>query len=172
MGLRFFPVAASGRPKYSDDYLAPRGPARAHGGIDIFATQGTPIFAVQDGLVRTGLEPLGGIVLYLQGADGRTYFYAHLERAEGVLPRAVKAGDVIGYVGSTGNAAGTPPHLHFQITQADGLVTNPFPELLGFLPVDRRSSSRRSSSSSLHLNSSTGFAVVVLILLALASKKL
>ena len=168
--IRIFPVAASGDPKYSDDFAKPRQAGRTHEGIDIFAAPGTPVFAVQDGGVRTELDPRGGIVVWLIGTDARHYYYAHLSAVEGPMPRAVNVGDVIGRVGSTGNAAGTSPHLHFQIHGIDGAIVNPFPELLGFLPVDSPRT-LPSSPSSARLNSAAGFGVVLLVLLLLSSKR-
>lgn len=167
--IRIFPVAASGDPKYSDDFATPRDGGRTHEGIDIFAAAGTPVFAVQAGGVRTELDPRGGLVVWLLGTDARHYYYAHLQSVEGPMPRAVAVGDVIGRVGSTGNAAGKSPHLHFQIHTVTGETLNPFPELLGFLPVDSRSPSSPSSPRS--LNSAAGFGVVLLVLLLLSSKR-
>lgn len=123
--IRVFPVA--GRFQFADTWGAARSQGRAHQGTDIFAAQGTPVVAVNDGLARKGLDPLGGNVATLTDADAR-YYYAHLDAWEGDFPRKVKAGDVLGYVGTTGNAQGLTPHLHFGVYIGDEAV-NPFPEL-------------------------------------------
>lgn len=129
-----FPVASSGKPNFGDTFNAPRvtpSGTRKHEGIDIFATEGTPVFAVVDGNVRFATNKLGGNVAHLTSADGTWYYYAHLsayEPAEGGQ-RAVRAGDVIGYVGHTGNAVNTPSHLHFEAHPGNGVAVNPFEAL-------------------------------------------
>lgn len=114
MPVRVFPVDRVGQPTFTDDWGAPRGGGRAHEGTDVFAREGTPVRAVDAGRVRFDENALGGHTAYVVTSDGTSYYYAHLQRYEGVA-RDVAAGEVIGYVGRTGNAAGTPPHLHFQI---------------------------------------------------------
>lgn len=114
-----FPVATTdrgGAPTFADDYN-PQGlnGGRKHAGIDIFAAEGTPLYAVDTGTVRQSEEGLGGHVVYLASPDGTTYLYCHLSAFEGASGRSVAAGDVIGYVGHTGNAAHTSPHLHFEV---------------------------------------------------------
>lgn len=122
-GLRVFPVAASGRPSFGDAF-------GSHRGTDIFAPRGTPVLAVDDGLIRADNDPKGGQVTYLRCADGATYYYAHLDQYVGTYPRAVRAGEVIGTVGNTGNAQGTTPHLHFEVhPHGDRQTVNPFPLL-------------------------------------------
>ena len=125
-----FPV---GRPHdFIDSWGYPRAGGRSHEGADIFAERGTPLLAVEDGvLARVGNDRLGGTKLWLVGESGTHYYYAHLERyalgvAEGVV---VDAGDVIGYVGDSGDAKGTPPHLHFQLHPGGGEPVNPYPLL-------------------------------------------
>jgi murein DD-endopeptidase MepM/ murein hydrolase activator NlpD len=90
--------------------------SRRHEGVDLCANPNTPLLAVDDGAVRFGTDPLGGIVAVLvpSNAPQTHYYYAHLSAVEGSA-RSVKAGDVIGYVGRTGDAAapGIPTHLHF-----------------------------------------------------------
>jgi peptidoglycan LD-endopeptidase LytH len=158
MPVRIFPVDPSGKPTFGDDYGAMRG-ARTHGGIDIFAPEGTPVLAVDDGRVRFDENKLGGHTAYVTATDGAVYYYAHLSRYEGTA-RAVKAGDVIGYVGSTGNAAGGKPHCHFQERLSGGSV-DPFSDLVAVAPRGSFPTSRPSSSSGL---------VLVLLLLALSRR--
>lgn len=130
-----FPV----RPPYSytDSYGAPRMEGTSyyhrHEGTDIFAGQGTPIVAVVDGIIENvGTASLGGIKLWLRSpGDNWTYYYAHMSGyAAGIRSGLrVKKGDVLGYVGNTGNARGTPPHLHFETHVPSGAATNPYPIL-------------------------------------------
>jgi Peptidase family M23 len=124
-----FPVL--GAYTYSNDWLAPRI-GHLHQGIDIFAAMGTPLVAVQDGTVDTLSDyGLGGISLHVTNEYGDYFYYAHLSAyAPGVQEgMPVRAGDVIGYVGNTGDAATTPPHLHFEIHPAGGPAVNAFPYL-------------------------------------------
>ncbi|HYO80386.1 MAG TPA: M23 family metallopeptidase, partial [Bryobacteraceae bacterium] len=110
-------------------WQAPRSGGRKHAGQDIFARRGTPVVASADGIVvRLGGGRLGGNAVFVTGRGGRTYYYAHLDRyAEGIEPgRSVLRGDVLGYVGDTGNAKGTPPHLHFGVYTLTG-PANPLP---------------------------------------------
>lgn len=123
--LRVFPVA--GRSQFADTWGAARDQQRQHEGTDIFAAEGTPVLAVNDGMARKGNDSLGGQVATLTDADAR-YYYAHLSGWEGEFPRKVKAGDVLGYVGTTGNAAGKSPHLHFG-KYVNNVAENPFAEL-------------------------------------------
>jgi murein DD-endopeptidase MepM/ murein hydrolase activator NlpD len=96
---------------YTDDF-GPRGTG-FHYGIDMLAPLGTPVMAVKAGTVRfVPNEGAGGNVAYLTGNDTNVYFYAHLLGFVGV-DRTVAKGNVIGYVGQTGNAE--MPHLHFEI---------------------------------------------------------
>jgi len=106
--------------------------AHKHEGTDIFAAHGTPLVACERGvLVRIGTDVLGGTKLWLIGASGTGYFYAHLSAfAEGVAEgKVVEAGDVVGYVGNTGNPATTPAHVHFEAHPGGGAAINPYPLL-------------------------------------------
>lgn len=100
-----------------------------HKGTDIFAPAGTEVLAVDSGFARTDDDPKGGNTVYLQGPDGTRYYYAHLQDYEGKFPRQVAAGEVLGRVGSTGNARGKAPHVHFQIFVPGHGVMDPFDEL-------------------------------------------
>lgn len=107
------------------------GGRRRHRGIDIFAPKGTPLVAVADGVVSyIGVQPKGGNCLWLTSETGASFYYAHLDRwAPGLYEGLeVKSGDLLGYVGNTGNALSTPPHLHFGINSNDEMV-NPYPIL-------------------------------------------
>lgn len=132
-GFRF-PVL--GEVTFADTWGAPRMPGTAnahwHEGTDIMAPEGREIVATEDGVVsKVGSAGLGGLRLWLTGASGTTYYYAHFSRfAEGMVDGTqVTAGQVLGYVGSTGNAAGGPSHLHFEIHPDGGRPADPAPML-------------------------------------------
>jgi TP901 family phage tail tape measure protein len=93
------------------------GSAQGAGGTDIFAAAGTPIRSIGAGTVTSaGYEPMGGWNVMVRGADGREYYYAHMQDAPNVSAgQSVAAGDVLGEVGDTGNAKGTGAHLHLGI---------------------------------------------------------
>jgi murein DD-endopeptidase MepM/ murein hydrolase activator NlpD len=113
-----------------DTWHGARSGGRKHEGIDIFARRGTPVLAATEGIVlRVGTNKLGGQVVWVLGPGGQRHYYAHLDRhAEIENGQRVRAGTILGYVGTTGNAAGTPPHLHYGIYEAGGAV-NPYPML-------------------------------------------
>ncbi|HLB62820.1 MAG TPA: peptidoglycan DD-metalloendopeptidase family protein [Actinomycetota bacterium] len=109
-----FEVCPVGQPRaFGDDFGAPRysGGYHPHAGNDIFAPMGTPVFAPFDGVAEPATNGLGGLSAIVRGGQGWVY-NAHLSRF-GTLGR-VSAGDVIGYVGDSGNAVGTSPHDHFE----------------------------------------------------------
>ena len=115
----------------ADTWQAPRGTGRRHEGQDIFAPRGTPILSATNGYIyRIGENSLGGQTVSVIGSGGRVYYYAHLDRyAEGIeVGDRVTTRTVLGYVGTTGNAQGTPPHLHFGVYTATGAI-NPLPLL-------------------------------------------
>jgi hypothetical protein len=118
IGHYVFPVA--GVSSYVDTYGAFRGdvPGNWHHGDDIFAALGTPVVAVADGtLNRVGWEHLGGWRLWVRDSMRNEFYYAHLSGYSplALSSRRVKAGDVIGFIGNTGDAFTTSPHLHFEI---------------------------------------------------------
>jgi hypothetical protein len=115
-GPYVFPVY--GPVAFSDTFGAPRADVSWHHGDDIFAPLGSPILAVADGtLFSVGWNQIGGNRLWLRDREGNYFYYAHLAAFStlGVEGARVHAGDVIGFVGNTGDAAGTPYHLHFEI---------------------------------------------------------
>jgi murein DD-endopeptidase MepM/ murein hydrolase activator NlpD len=124
--------AVAGRD-FSNDWGYPRSGGRTHQGNDIFADTGTPIVAVQAGVVvrvnRTD-SGLGGLAVTYRTADGSEWYNAHLETvAEGMAPGvAVEQGEVVGTVGNTGNARTTPPHNHIGRKHAGSWV-NPWPTI-------------------------------------------
>jgi murein DD-endopeptidase MepM/ murein hydrolase activator NlpD len=126
------PVQGVSRAAVGDSWHAPRdGGERRHEGQDIFAPRGTPVLSATDGYVlRTGENKLGGKTVLVIGAGGRMYYYAHLdEYAPNIgFGDQVTRETVLGYVGTTGNAAGTSPHLHFGIYSGGGAI-NPLPML-------------------------------------------
>ncbi len=131
-----FPVGGDRDHSYVDSFLAPRmagtSAAHRHQGVDIFAALGTPVVAVERGVVgRVGEVSLGGLRVWLLGETGTNYYYAHLSRfADGLTEgQFVEAGTVLGFVGTTGNAVGTSPHLHFQVHPDGGAAVNPYPLL-------------------------------------------
>ncbi|MCM3904361.1 MAG: M23 family metallopeptidase [Pyrinomonadaceae bacterium] len=115
----------------SNTWHVPRGANRLHEGQDIFAPRGTPTYSATRGYIyNIGQNGLGGQTVSVIGAGGRVYYYAHFDSyapgiAEGdyVTPKTV-----LGYVGTTGNAQGTPPHLHFGVYTTTGAI-NPLPLL-------------------------------------------
>lgn len=116
---------------FTDTWHAPRSGGRQHQGTDVFAPYGSPAYAVVDGVIeRWSNGGLGGLAVWLRGNDGSRYYYAH--NAANVAPAGsrVTAGQLIAYVGTSGNAATTPPHIHFEAhpPQADG-ARNPYPWL-------------------------------------------
>ena len=119
-------VCPTGAPvSFGDTWGAPRSGGRRHEGVDMIGPIGVPILAVVDGVATARSAELGGLVLTLIGADGNRYFYGHLNHY-GKLG-AVRAGDVIAYMGQTGNARFSVPHLHFEIHPAGGAAVNPYP---------------------------------------------
>ncbi len=130
-----FPVSGLDAGAVQSEFGAAREAGRrAHEGIDIFAPRGTPVVAVAAGVARASTNGLGGNVVWLQDArQRRTVYYAHLDRWAFDGTRPVQAGEVLGYVGNTGNARTTPPHLHFGIYE-DGAI-DPLPFLAADEPA-------------------------------------
>ncbi|MGI8775937.1 MAG: M23 family metallopeptidase [Acidimicrobiales bacterium] len=126
IGMGHFPVA--GAANYSDDFLFPRfNPTfHPHQGNDIFAAEGTPVRAPEDGTVRYTDGAVSGKAFYLTTGNGTYYFGCHLV-AYADLPTGsrVTQGQIVGYVGSTGDAAGGAPHLHFEVHPGGGVAVDP-----------------------------------------------
>ena len=113
---------------FVDSWGAPRSGGRAHKGTDIMNPMGNKVHAIVDGVVsRQTYSSLGGISLYLRGDDGNEYYYAHLSKYASRTGQRVKAGELIGYNGATGNAAWSGPHVHFEIHPGAGAPVNPYP---------------------------------------------
>ena len=115
----------------ADTWGGPRSGGRWHQGTDIFAPRGTPVRSATAGVIaRQGDFGIGGRHVWVIGPGGERHYYAHLDDwAPGLRPwRVVRAGDLLGFVGTTGNARGTPPHLHYGIYAGDGAI-NPYPRL-------------------------------------------
>lgn len=136
-----FPIF--GTVSFGDSFGGPRPgiPGGWHHGEDIFAPEGAPILAVADGTIHTvGFIKLGGYRLWLRDDLGNQFYYAHLSAYSplAIEGKSVEAGDVIGFVGDTGDADGGAPHLHFEIHPAtmiglgyDGVVA-PYPILIAW----------------------------------------
>ncbi|WP_115562768.1 M23 family metallopeptidase [Xanthomonas arboricola] len=140
------PVQGIDRSKLQDTFTDARSEGRVHDAIDILAPAGTPVLAVADGTVEKLFDSeRGGLTVYqFEPAGTYCYYYAHLERyADGLAEKqSIKRGQVIGYVGSTGNANPAAPHLHFEIHRLGpekqwwkGEALNPYPVLHGDQPL-------------------------------------
>lgn len=115
-----------------DTWGAARSNGRTHQGIDIFAKRGTPVLSATQGIVqRVGLNTLGGQVVWIVGPNLSRHYYAHLDEYADHIQEGdwVEVGEVIGYVGNTGNAKNTPPHLHYGIYLNGEGAINPYPYL-------------------------------------------
>lgn len=118
------PVAGAGRWDFVNGFGSPRAGGRRHMGIDIFARRGTPVVAPVGGVVRHVTNPLGGLSFELITASGGRFYGAHLSGL--ARPGRVEPGEVIGWVGASGNAAGTPAHLHLEWYPNGSAVANPY----------------------------------------------
>ncbi|MCM2316992.1 MAG: M23 family metallopeptidase [Thermoanaerobaculia bacterium] len=134
------PVFGVRPEELANTFGAPRdGGRRRHRGIDIFAPRGTPAIAASDGVVSfIGTQSKAGKCVWLVNDSGLSFFYAHLDRfAAGLFEgQQVRAGDVLGYVGRTGNARKSGHHLHFAIHR-ESQALNPYPYLVNSMRVAR-----------------------------------
>lgn len=126
------PVRDVQAARIADTFGAPRGADRRHEGVDIFAPRGTDVLSATHGIVVDVREGgLGGRQVWVLGPARERHYYAHLDDwAEGLeVGDIVLPGSRLGSVGNTGNARGTPPHLHYGVYGADGAY-DPLPLLL------------------------------------------
>lgn len=106
--------ASGGR--WGNDWGAPRSNGRRHQGVDVFGAKGSPARApVAGSVVRIGSGGLGGLSVTMTDAQGRTHYMAHLDRIDVRVGQQLAQGARIGTVGTTGNAASTPSHVHYEI---------------------------------------------------------
>lgn len=129
---RMLPVPVEGVQVHAlrDTWHGARSAGRRHEGIDIFARRGTPVRSSTEGIVtQVGTNRLGGLVVWVMGPGGQRHYYAHLDRRADVQAgMRIEAGRGLGYVGNSGNAKGTPPHLHYGVYEMGGAI-NPYPLL-------------------------------------------
>ena len=119
-----------GPVSFSDDWGDPRSGGRTHEGTDLIAPYGAPLVAIENGVIDQASdvdEGLGGITIWLRGDSGNRYFYAHNSVNAAHVGDRVAVGQVIGYIGDTGNARNSVPHLHFEIHPGGGEAVNPYP---------------------------------------------
>ena len=127
------PVYGVSLTQIADTWGAARSEDRTHEGVDIFAERGTPVFSSTQGYVtRVGFGERGGNFVFVSGPGNVRYYYAHLDRiADGMrVGTPVTTDTVLGFVGTTGNAETTPPHLHMGMYQRPGGAMNPYPLLV------------------------------------------
>jgi peptidoglycan LD-endopeptidase LytH len=124
-GIMFCPV--DGPVDFIDSWGFARSGGRSHKGVDMMAAHGTPTVAPVSGQVVHRGTSLGGLSWYVYGDNGNTYYGTHLQGYANQGAGWVEAGTLIGYVGSSGNADASAPHLHFEIHPGGGSPVNPYP---------------------------------------------
>jgi len=129
-GALAMPVQGVNPARVADTWGGARSGGRRHEGVDIFAPRGTPVLSATEGIVtRVGTNNLGGQVVWVLGPAGHRHYYAHLHSYADIgVGDRVQVGTVLGTVGNTGNARGTPPHLHYGVYGREGAF-NPYPLL-------------------------------------------
>jgi murein DD-endopeptidase MepM/ murein hydrolase activator NlpD len=128
LGIWKCPV--QGAVTFTNSWGAPRSGGRSHKGTDMMAASGTPTVAPVSGRVEHRGSSLGGLSWWVYGDDGNEYYGTHLSGYENVGAGHVERGTVIGYVGSSGNASASAPHLHFEFHPGGGSAINPYPRLI------------------------------------------
>lgn len=152
--LYVFPVAGKSNAAVGSFWGMERdGGKRSHEGIDIFAKRGTPVVAATSGSISfTGERGIGGKQVWLRdGLFGKSLYYAHLDSIAVQSGTSVKTGDTLGFVGNTGNARTTPPHLHFGIYR-NGAV-NPLPFVYQTVKVTEAAFARNYKATQLKAKS-------------------
>ncbi len=145
-----FPVVEKGNTAVQSYWGAARdGGRRSHEGIDIFAPRGTPVIAVTTGRVSsTGNKGLGGKQVWVMDRKrGNSLYYAHLDSIIATPGMKVEPGDTLGFVGNTGNARTTPPHLHFGIYKGYRGAQNPLPYVFNTEKVEKLPTSKDKNST-------------------------
>ena len=164
----YAPFIIAGRATWSDTWGGIRRSSdtglRPHLGQDVFCDYGAPVLASEHGWIDHGSDATGGLVARLHRSDGSYWYYAHLSAFNPSIPSgaSVSPGDVIGYCGTSGNAAGSPPHVHFGL-YSGGVALNPMGALIGWLDAAERNASalvekqqRRATRSNGRKNLRTG----------------
>ncbi|MGH9881864.1 MAG: M23 family metallopeptidase [Pyrinomonadaceae bacterium] len=152
------PVKDVPKKAIANTWQAPRGVDRKHEGQDIFAPRGTPVLSATNGYVANiGENPLGGQTVSVVGDGGRVYYYAHLESYAPHLAEGdhVTRETVLGFVGTSGNALGTPPHLHFGVYTSGGAI-NPLPLLADRTDPRKLTREQKSKSAARGTNARVG----------------
>lgn len=174
MPLRYFPIldTSNANIHFTDDWGTHRSGGRTHKGNDLFATKGTPVVAVDDGkLVQIAdgypdAHGNSGLSFHLTAQDGTFYYGTHLDAWEGPS-RTVLAGDVIGYVGHSGNANDLPisyrDHLHFEIHPNGGPAIDPYPILMSAPRLVSDKTEPPSATSNLPSWAVMGIGIVVVV---------
>ena len=123
-----FICPVQGGASFIDSWGFPRSGGRKHKGVDMFNARGTPLLAVVDGRIKFSFNSLGGRSTHLYADNGVVYYYTHLDAHPTNISsgQRVSKGTVVGYLGNSGNARYTSPHLHFEI-RPGGKAVNPYP---------------------------------------------
>jgi murein DD-endopeptidase MepM/ murein hydrolase activator NlpD len=121
---------------FVDSWGFARSGGRRHKGVDMMAPHGSPVYAPVAGAIRASNSSLGGLGFWLEGDDGNTYFGSHLSALH-ISAGRVEVGQLVGAVGATGNAGGTP-HLHFEVMLPGKESVNPYPFAAKWCPAGVR----------------------------------